>query len=355
MLRGREFRMRNMGSGEEEGRGLMARLMSGASRLVRGWHQPEYCSQDAVGFDAGLRKGSMLKVATIFPILLAASVARAAAPTRVLIVDAVEFPPLLEKANARVRMNDAVTAAVTQHGWEPVASADCHDFTCAGPAAAAAKAPYALVLSGYYARGGDAMYATDVEASLLRDGNVIARRTEADEQAEADKSAAGVFFPCGPPRGTCAAPLIATKMQQYSGRLLDAETAAIQQRAAVAAAAAVKVVPPPAPALVTAPSAPAQTESGVGGILGWSLIGAGVVGIGGGIALWAYDNSGSGCHSVSTSGCRQTRQTGTAAAVVGGVGFAAGVAGVLVLVLDRGPSRAALSVSPSGLALGGLF
>ena len=296
----------------------------------------------------------MLKVATVFSILLTASVARGAAPTRVLIVDAVDFPPVLEKSNARQRMNDAVMSTVTEHGWEPVASADCHDFTCAGPAAAAAKAPYALILSGYYARGGEAMYATDVGASLWHDGSVMARRTEVDEQAEAEKSAAAVFFPCGPPRGTCAAPIIATKMQQYAARLLDAETLAIRQRTTAEAAAAAKIVVAP-PALVAAPTAPARTDSAAGGILGWSLIGVGVAGVGGGIALWAYDNSGSDCHSVAASGCRETRQTGTAAAVVGGLGLAAGAAGVLVLVLDRGVSRVALSVSPGGLVLGGLF
>jgi hypothetical protein len=354
MIRGSRLRMRIWGSGEGKGRGLSGPLMSVASHSTHVEHQPDFCIQNVVGLAVG--KGSMLKVAAVFSILLAAPVARAAAPTRVLIVDAVNFPPLLEKSNARQRMADAVTSTVTEHGWEPVASADCHDFTCVGPAAAAAKAPYALVLSGYYARGGDAMYATDVGAALFHDGTVIARRTEADEQAEVEKSAAGVFFPCGPPRGTCAAPLIASKMQQYAGRLLEAENAAIQQRATAAAAAAVKVVPPtPAPALVAAPIAPPQADSGVGGILGWSLIGAGVVAIGGGIALWAYDNSGSGCHSVADSSCRETRHTGTAAAVVGGLGLAAGVAGVLVLVLDRGPSRVALSASPGGLVLGGLF
>jgi len=346
--------MRNRGSGGGQGRGLIAAVLSDASRFRCVEHQPDSCTQDAVSLAASLGKGSMLKVATVLSILLAGSVARATAPTRVLIVDAIDFPPVLEKSNARQRMTDAVTSAVTERGWEPVASAECHDFTCAGPAAAAAKASYALILSGYYARGGDAMYATDVGASLWHDGNVIARWTEADEQAEVEKSAAGVFFPCGPPRGTCAAPLIATKMQQYAGRLLEAETAAVQQRAAAAAAAAVKVVPP-APVLVTTPATPARMESVGGGVVGWSLIGAGVAAIGGGIALWAYDNSGSGCHSVAASGCRQTRQTGTAAAVVGGLGLAAGVAGVLVLVLDRGPSRVALSVSPGGLVLGGLF
>jgi hypothetical protein len=344
----------NRGSGKRQGRALCGAMTSCASRMELAKHQPSSCSQNVMGLAARLGRGSMLKVATVFSILLTASVARAAVPTRVLIVDAVDFPPVLEKSNARQRMNDAVTSTVTEHGWEPVPSADCHDFTCAGPAAAAAKAPYALILSGYYARGGEAMYATDVGASLWHDGNVIARRTEVDEQAEAEKSATAVFFPCGPPRGTCAAPIIATKMQQYAARLLDAETAATQQRAAAAATVSVKVVAPTT-VLVAAPTAPPRTDNGVGGILGWSLIGAGVAAVGGGIALWAYDNSGSACHSVAASGCRETRQTGTAAALVGGLGLAAGLAGVLVLVLDRGPSRVALSVSPGGLVLGGLF
>ena len=258
-------------------------------------------------------------------------------------------------------MLEAVTAGMAQHGWQAVPSAECHDFTCVGPAAAAAKVSYAVILTAGFAHGGDAMamYATDVGASLWRDGTVVARRTEDDEKSEAEKNPASVFFPCGPPSGTCVAPLIASKMQQYSGRLLDAENSAIEQRTAAAAAAAKPAVPPETAAVVAIPAAPpAQPPSGngVGRVLGWSLIGGGALAIGGGLTLWAYDNSGTDCHGVSGSGCRQSRETGTAAAVIGGVGAAAAVTGALVLILDRGDSsHLALAISPAGLVVGGIF
>ena len=294
----------------------------------------------------------MVPVGTLLLCLFVTVPARAEGPQRVLIVDTVTFSPTLEKTNARQKMLEAVTATVSQHGWQPVPSAECHDFTCVGPAAAAATANYALILTGTFA-GGDATYATGIGVSFWRDGSVVARRTEKEEQAEAEKTGAGVFFPCGPPNGTCVAPLLTSKMQQYSARLLEAESAAIHEREVSATA---KTVPADPPVLVApVPPASPAASAGVGGTIGWSLIGVGAAGIAGGLVLWAYDDSATDCHSVPASGCRQSRSTGTAAAVVGGIGAAAAVAGILVLVFDREGSRVALSVSPAGLALGGRF
>jgi hypothetical protein len=291
----------------------------------------------------------MLAIGTLLLSSLLAASARAEAPRRVLIVDTVSFSPRLERGNARQKMLDAVGGTLTLHGWQ-AAPSGCHDFTCIGPAAAAAQANFALILTGTY--GGEDLVADDVGVSLWRDGSVVARRTEADEKAEAEQTSAGVFFACGPPSGTCVAPLLASKMQQYSARLLDAETTAIQRREA--ATTKPIVANPPVVVAPLAPAAP-PARSGVGGIVGWSLVDVGVVGLGGGIALWVYDHSGTDCHSLANSGCRQGRATGTAAAVVGGVGAAAAVAGIVVLVLDRDRSHIALSVLPGGFALGGRF
>ena len=247
-------------------------------------------------------------------------------------------------------MLDAVGGTLTLHGWQ-AAPSGCHDFTCIGPAAAAAQANYALILTGTY--GGEDLVADDVGVSLWRDGSVVARRTEADEKAEAEQTSAGASSSRAARRAVQrVAPLLASKMQQYSARLLDAETAAIQRREA--ATTKTIVANPPVVVAPLAPAAP-PARSGVGGIVGWSLVGVGVVGLGGGIALWAYDHSGTDCHSLASSGCRQGRATGTAAAVVGGVGAAAAVAGIVLLVLDRDRSRIALSMLPGGFALGGRF
>jgi len=247
-----------------------------------------------------------------------------------------------------------VATTVSQHGWQPVPSTDCHDFTCVGPSAAAASANYALILTGAFATGADAMYATDVGVSFWRDGSVVARRAEREEQAEAEKTPGGEFFPCGPPSGTCVAPLLISKMQQYSTRLLEAESAAIQERAAALVA---KPAVQPGATVLVAPAATASTAtgSGAGGTIGWSLIGVGAAGLAGGFALWAYGNSDTDCHSVPGSGCRQSRSTGAAAALVGGIGVAAAFGGILVLVLERGGSRVGVSASPGGLALGKTF
>jgi hypothetical protein len=297
----------------------------------------------------------MLRLASIIALVLATARARAAVPERIVVVDIVELTPALEKTNARQRMKDGVMAVVSAHGWDPVASSgECHDFTCVGLAAADAKARYALILSGRFVGG--ALYATEVSASLWHDGGVIARRSEAEEQAEFDKSGIGLFFACGPPNGTCTAPLLTTKLQQYAGRLLDAESAAINKREAVAAATAPRSSPAPvATAFPVTPRSTDETEGGGQRILGWSLIGGSVLLGAGGLTLWAYDNSGTGCHDVAGSGCRETRHTGPAAALVGGVGIAAAIAGIVLLVVDRGPSRIALSASADGLVVGGLF
>ena len=304
-----------------KGRALRLPVTSATTRKMQRDHQLGFCSRLMEVSRSALRKVSMLRVGTVLLPLFVAATARAEPPQRVLVVDTVTFSPTLEKTNARQKMLDAVTATVSQHGWQPVPSAECHDFTCVGPAAAAATANYALILTATFA-GGDATYATGLGVSFWRDGSVVARRTEKEEQAEAERTPAGVFFPCGPPNGTCVAPLLTSKMQQYSARLLEAESEAIHEREVAAAA---KAAAPSAPPVLVAPvpPAPAAGGGGVGRMIGWSLIGIGAAGVGGGLVLWAYDHSATDCHSVASSGCRQGRATGTDATVVGGIGAVA--------------------------------
>ena len=320
---------------------------------------------DCVRFRCSERKVPMLKLATVLLVMLVSVAARAASPApRVVILDALQLTPGLERINTRQRILDAVTATVKEHGWEPVlGTTECHSLTCAGMLAANAKANYVLALLGAYDPPAKytTFYANDVGVSLWRDGGVVASRTETDEQAEFDKAGGGVFAACGPPTGTCTAPLLTSKLVQYAAKLVDNETAAIRAREAAPAAVVPPVVPatPVAPVVVAPPasvSAPVE-DSGVGRILGWSLVGAGAVLVGGGIALWAFNNSGTNCHSTAgdASGCPQYRHTFTAGALVGGAGLLAAAAGVVVLVMDTGPARVALSVQPSGLTLGGNF
>jgi hypothetical protein len=244
---------------------------------------------------------------------------------------------------------EVVAATVKQHGWEPLSGGDCHDLACASPAAATAGTPYALVLLGSFAAGQD--YATDVGASLLRDGKAIARRTEEDEEAEFERSGVGgAFLKCGPPTGFCSAPLITSKLQQYAASLLDAESTAIRTRAD-AAAAVVTAPPRTVPPTAAAPKAPVAQQGGARSVVGWSLISAGMVLGGAAVGVWAYDNTGTDCHTE----CRMYQDTTRAALLTGLGALVTAGAGVAVLLLDRGPTRLALSVHPSGLALGGTF
>jgi len=284
--------------------------------------------------------------------LLVSSVARAGEPaTQVVVLDALVLPPSLEKAKVRARVEQGVAETVRAHGWEPVSIAtDCRDLGCAGAVARAAKTLYVLILVGRYSANDT--YATDVGVSLWRDGNVIASRSETDEEAEHDKSATGVVLRCGPPDGTCTPQLLTTKLEQYAAKLLDDESAAVRARAA---AATLPAAPPPA----SPPPPPVvPVEDGRGGrILGWSLVGAGVLLGGGALALWAANGSQTHCSAAAgdTDGCRFERRTGTAAVVTGLAAVAATAAGVVILIIDRGPSRLALSVHPSGVSLEGRF
>lgn len=295
----------------------------------------------------------MVMKALLPALLLMSSVAYGSEPvTRVVVLDALVLPASFQKANVRATVEQGVTETVRTRGWEPVSIAtECRDLGCAGAVAKAAKTLYVLILVGRYAANDT--YATDVGVSLWRDGSIVASRSETDEEAEHNRSATGVVLRCGPPDGTCTPQLLATKLQQYAAKLLEDESAAA--RARVAAAVAV----PPAPQ----PAAPATlsgvpVEDGRGGrILGWSLVGAGVLLGGGALALWAANGSKTHCNAVAgdTDGCRFERRTNTAAVVTGFTAVAAGAAGIVVLVVDRGSSRMALSVHPSGLSLQGRF
>jgi hypothetical protein len=268
----------------------------------------------------------------------------------VVLLDALTLPATFEQANVHGKVRDAVAAAVRRHGWEPVSiTTQCHDLTCAGAVAREAKTVYVLILAGRYAATDT--FATDVGVSFWRDGSVVAMRTEANEEAELQKSG-GLFLPCGPPDGACTPELLTTKLEQYAGRLLDDENAAIKARAAAATVGAAPAITSPA-----APSIPPPPVEQARGkrILGWSLIGAGALAGAGALTLWAYNGSDVQCSSLPGDHCRAERHTTTAAIVTGSAALAAVVGGVVLLSIDRGEGHVALSVHPSGVSVGGTF
>jgi hypothetical protein len=315
-----------------------------------------------VRFRCSERKVPMLKLATVSLVMLLSVSARAASPApRVVILDALQLTPGLERMNARQRILEAVTGTVQEHGWEPVlGTAECHSLTCAGMLAANAKANYVLALLGAYDPPAKytTFYANDVGVSLWRDGGIVASRTETDEQAEFDKAGGGAFAACGPPTGTCTAPLLTSKLVQYAAKLVDNETAAIRTREAAAAAAVPPVVAavPVAPVVVAPPaSVPAPVEdSGVGRILGWSLVGVGVAVLATGISLWALDGHASN-KCASTDHVCDVYDTSTPGVILTAVGAAGVVVGGLLVWRaqpDRGPQ---LAVGLGSLLVRGRF
>jgi hypothetical protein len=118
----------------------------------------------------------------------------------------------------------------------------------------------------------------------------------------------------------------------------------------------------PAPAIVAPPPAPAPIvveERSGHPVLGWTLVGAGVVAGAAGAWLLAINGQGVSCSGIAgdPDPCARERRT-----LIPGVGVTVGaavalVAGVVVLVREGrdGPPRLAAYVHPEGLMLGGSF
>jgi hypothetical protein len=268
-----------------------------------------------------------------------------------VLLDALTLPASFEQANVRAKVRAAVEGAVRRRGWEPVSiTTGCRNLDCAGAVAREAKTVYALLLTGQYA--GTDTFATDVGVWFWRDGSVVASRTDTDEEAELEKLKGSLFMPCGPPDGACTPDLLTTKLEQYAGRLLDNENAAIKARATAAAVATTPAIITPPPASVPGPVVEQGRRKR---IFGWSLIGAGVLAGAGAVALWAYDGRQFECSSLPGDSCRSEHRAKTAAIVTGAAGIAAVIGGVVLLSIDRGDGRMALSVHPSGISVGGTF
>ncbi len=278
---------------------------------------------------------------------------------RVAVVDELVLTPALERAKSRAAIDQAVTAAIDDRGWQAVVvPTDCHDLACTSAVAKAANTPYAVVLSGRFVPS--ETYAADVGVALWRDGAAVSSRGEADEEADAQREGGDLrkFLRCGPPSGACTAQLLTSKLQRYVGTLIEEEISAIRARQAASIAAATQPRAPAPPVLVPPP--PQSTPAEGGGrnrVLGWSLTGLGAALGAGAIGLWAFNRTGLDCHDVAgdSSGCRRFRSTGTAAAVTGAAAVAAAGVGLAILFLDRGPAHVALSMGSSSLSLGGRF
>jgi hypothetical protein len=293
----------------------------------------------------------LILAAALLLISTAGEVLAAEPAPRVVLLDALTLPASFEQANVRAKVRAAVEGAVRRRGWEPVSiTTGCRNLDCAGAVAREAKTVYALLLTGQYA--GTDTFATDVGVWFWRDGSVVASRTDSDEEAELEKIKGSLFMPCGPPDGACTPDLLTTKLEQYAGRLLDNENAAIKARATATAVTTTPAIITPPPASVPGPVVEQGRRKR---IFGWSLIGAGVLAGAGAVALWAYDGRQFECSSLPGDSCRSEHRAKTAAIVTGAAGIAAVIGGVVLLSIDRGDGRMALSVHPSGISVGGTF
>jgi hypothetical protein len=255
---------------------------------------------------------------------------------------------------------------VADKGWDAVVgTADCTDLVCAGAAAAAAKTPYAIVLTGRFVK--DETYADDVAVSLLRDGQVVGTQTEVEEEMDFVRNGGSrAAFPrCGPPSGVCTTKMLAAKLPTYAAKLVATENVSIRIRKKVAEAAGPSRSGEPTPPIAVAtkpavvPSVPAAPPEPSRRWLGWTLLGAGAVaGIGSAVA-WSKNNELNDCGGAGAgdpAACRRKRDTVVPAVSLGLV--AAGALGAGAFVLLRGRSEhaeVAVAVHPSGIAIGGQF
>jgi len=173
-----------------------------------------------------------------------------AARPRVVVVNAVDLPDSL--SDIRTQLRTALNDAVTKHGFDlaPEAGA-CGDRECLRVAAKTAAASDVLVATG----GRNDMRGYHIE---LRIWNVASDR---EDNAVAE---------CN----ICAAAQMVESVASAAGPLLDRIPTlhANLSAAAVSEAPAATAVP-----LITTPAQPAAEKKSSHRLLGWSLIGAGVV------------------------------------------------------------------------------
>jgi hypothetical protein len=284
---------------------------------------------------------------------------------RAVVIDAVVLTPALDRLNARLGIEQAVTGAIREAGWDPVSiTTDCKDLGCAGAAASTANASYAIVLTGRFVK--QETYVADIGVSLSRDGSLVASRSETEEEADAHRSGT-VFLACGPPSGTCTTKLLTAKLQRYTSTLLDNENVRSRIRRRISETAVPEPIPPvhesvpaPTPALSTAPPAAPQPSPPPGRRwLGWALVGVGVAAGVGSVIAWSKNDELTDCDATAAGDpapCRRQRNTLVPAISLGAAAAGALTGGAIVLFRSRTRrGDVAVSLHPSGVSLGGRF
>jgi hypothetical protein len=264
--------------------------------------------------------------AALVPAVAVAAPGEAARP-RVVVVNAVDLPDSL--ADIRSQLRTTLNDAVTKHGFDlaPDGGA-CADRECMKVAAKTAAASDVLVASG----GRNDMRGYHIE---LRIWNVASDR-EDNAIAECNICAAAQMVESV---GTAADPLLDRVPTLHANLSANAAPPAPEPAAA------------PAASLVTAPASPAEAKN-PHRVLGWSLIGAGVVAAAFGGVLIAINGNHTDC--TPDGHCSHERVTLAPGLVLAGVSAAALAGGIVYLVRGNGDhASVALGIQPFGLTLGG--
>jgi hypothetical protein len=280
-----------------------------------------------------MRSFGMLCAATLAAALVPAAGVAApgeAARPRVAVVNAVDLPDSL--ADIRAQLRTTLNDAVTKHGFDLAPEAgSCADRECMKVAAKTAGASDVLVATG----GRNDMRGYHIE---LRIWNVASDR---EDNAVAE---------CN----ICAASQMVESVATAADPLLDRVPTL---HANLSATAAPSPAPEPAATvpLVTAPAAPATESQNPQRWIGWTLIGAGVVGgVVSGI-LFGINGNGTQCDGTAAPNkCIYNWDTVVPASIIAGASAAAIVGGILYLhhASDH-QGDVALTIQPFGLAIGG--
>jgi len=276
----------------------------------------------------GVAAGVWLAVALVAPAAHAQQTVPISRP-KVIVVDAVDLPDSL--ADIRANLRGALENAVTTHDYDlgPGGGA-CPDRECVKVAAAQSGATDVLIATG----GRNEMRGYHIE---LRVWNVASDR---EDHAVAE---------CN----VCAALQMVETVKGVAGALLD--------RIPTLHANLVTVTPPPpAPVpVVTVPETPPPGPSKVRKTVGWTLVGAAVLGVAAGATLFVLDGSDTNCldhdPKVDANGgrCASTHQFILPASIVTGVATAALITGVVLLQSETNHKTLTVGLNPFGLTIGG--
>jgi hypothetical protein len=269
--------------------------------------------------------------AAVVPSAAVAAPGEAARP-RVVVVNAVDLPESL--ADIRSQLRTTLNDAVTKHGFDlaPVAGA-CGDRECLRVAAKTADASDVLVATG----GRNDMRGYHIE---LRIWNVASDR---EDNAVAE---------CN----ICAAAQMIESVATAADPLLDRVPTLHANLSATAAPEVAPESSSPATAvpLVSAPAPPPEAKSSPRWI-GWTLVGAGVVGGAASGYLFAIDGNGTQCSGIATvNHCIYKWETVVPASIVAGASAAAIIGGLLYLHhASENHGDVAVSIQPFGVAIRG--